>query len=66
MVEDDENDAVLVQRALDASRRPFTPERVTRLSAALELPFVPVLVLTRLDDEEVGRGAENCGWGGAR
>src|SRR5206468_8869163 len=36
VVEDDENDAFLVQRALDASRRPFTPERATSLPAALD------------------------------
>lgn len=92
MVEDDENDAFLVQRALGASRRPFTPERVTSLSAALErlarggidvvlldlalpdaqsfdgvhrigsaCPFVPVVVLTGLADEDVGLKAVQVG-----
>jgi len=85
VVEDDENDAFLVQRALDASRRPFTPERATSLSAALDrlarggidavlldlalpdaqgfdgvhrisgaYPFVPVVVLTGLEVEDIG------------
>jgi DNA-binding response OmpR family regulator len=92
VVEDDENDAFLVQRALGASRRPFTPERATTLSAALDrlarggidivlldlalpdvqafdgvdrisaaYPFVPVVVLTGLEDEDVGLKAVQVG-----
>src|SRR6185436_146482 len=92
VVEDNEDDAFLVQRALDASRRPFTRERASRLVAALnrlarggidvvlldlalpdakgfdavqrigaEYPFVPVVVLTGLEDEEVGLKAVQVG-----
>jgi DNA-binding response OmpR family regulator len=92
VIEDDDNDALLVQRALDASRRPFTPERATSLSAALDrlarggvdvvlldlalpdaqafdgvhrisaaYPFVPVVVLTGLEDEDVGLKAVQVG-----
>ena len=92
IVEDNEDDAFLVQRALDASRRPFTRERVTRLAAALDRlarggvdvvlldlalpetqgfdavhrigaqhPFVPIVVLTGLEDEEVGLKAVQGG-----
>ena len=92
VIEDDDNDAFLVQRALDASRRPFTPERVTSLEAGLDRlarggidvvlldlalpdaqafdgvhrlsgvhPFVPVVVLTGLEDEDVGLKAVQVG-----
>jgi len=91
-VEDNEDDAVLVDRALDASRRPFTRERASRLTAALDRlarggidvvlldlalpdahgfdgvqrigadhPFVPVVVLTGLEDEDVGLKAVQGG-----
>jgi len=92
LVEDDENDAFLVGRALDASRRPFARERAVRLSAALDRlgrggidvvlldlalpdaqgfdavqrigaahPFIPVVVLTGLDDEDLGLKAVQVG-----
>ena len=92
VVEDNENDALLVQRALGASRLPFTPERATSLSAALDRlgrggidavlldlalpdaqgfdgvqrisgahPFVPVVVLTGLEDEDIGLKAVQVG-----
>jgi len=92
VVEDNEDDALLVQRALDGTTRPFTRERVVRLSAALdrlarggidvvlldlalpdaqrfdavqrigaEHPFVPVVVLTGLEDEDVGLKAVQGG-----
>jgi CheY-like chemotaxis protein len=86
VVEDNEDDALLVQRALDRTTRPFTRERVVRLSAALdrlarggidvvlldlslpdaerigaEHPFVPVVVLTGLEDEDVGLKAVQGG-----
>jgi DNA-binding response OmpR family regulator len=92
VIEDDENDALLVERALDASRRPFARERAGRLSAALDRlarggidvvlldlalpdaqgfdavhrigaahPFVPVVVLTGLEDEDTGLRAVQFG-----
>jgi len=92
VVEDNADDAVLVERALDATRRPFVREAATRLSAALnrlarggidvvlldlglpdadgfdgvnriaaQHPFVPVVVLTGLEDEDVGLKAVQAG-----
>jgi len=92
VVEDNADDAVLVERALDATRRPFVREAATRLSAALnrlarggidvvlldlglpdadgfdgvnriaaQHPFVPVVVLTGLEDEDVGLKAVQVG-----
>ncbi|PYQ13502.1 MAG: hypothetical protein DMF80_14590 [Acidobacteria bacterium] len=92
VVEDDPDDIVLVEQALDAVRRPFLRERVDRLSAALDRlrrggidvvlldlnlpdawnfdgvcriaadhPFVPIVVLTGLDDEEAGLKAVQAG-----
>ena len=92
VVEDDDNDGVLIQRALSASVRPFAHERVTSISAALDRlarggidvmlldlalpdarsfdgvqriggahPFVPVVVLTGLDDADVGLKAVQVG-----
>lgn len=92
VVEDNPDDAILVERALDATRRPFVREGATRLSAALnrlarggidvvlldlglpdadgfdgvnriaaQHPFVPVVVLTGLEDEDVGLKAVQVG-----
>jgi DNA-binding response OmpR family regulator len=92
VVEDNGDDAVLVQRALDATQRPFTREHASRLSGALdrlarggidvvlldlalpdaqgfeavrrigaEHPFVPVVVLTGLEDEDIGLKAVQVG-----
>lgn len=92
VVEDNADDAVLVERALEATGRPFVREAATRLSAALnrlarggidvvlldlglpdahgcdgvnriaaQHPFVPVVVLTGLEDEEVGLKAVQAG-----
>ena len=92
IIEDNADDAVLVERALDATRRPFVREAATRLSAALtrlgrggidvvlldlglpdadgfdgvnriaaQHPFVPVVVLTGLEDEDVGLKAVQVG-----
>jgi DNA-binding response OmpR family regulator len=92
VVEDDPNDLVLVERALQAARRPFLRDRADRLSAALDRlarggidvvlldlnlpdawnldgvsriaadhPFVPIVVLTGLDDEEAGLKAVQAG-----
>jgi DNA-binding response OmpR family regulator len=92
VVEDAPDDALLVERALDAMRRPFLRERAGRLSEALDrlsrggidvvlldlglpdahgfdgvhrigtvYPFVPVVVLTGLEDEEVGLRAVQVG-----
>ena len=92
VVEDDPDDIVLVEHALDAARRPFARERADRLSVALDRlgrggidvvlldlnlpdawnfdgvrrigadhPFVPIVVLTGLDDEEAGLKAVQAG-----
>src|SRR6267142_907953 len=75
VVEDNEDDALLVQRALDRTTRPFARERVVLLDLALpdaqrfdavqrigaDHPFVPVVVLTGLEDEDVGLKAVQGG-----
>jgi DNA-binding response OmpR family regulator len=92
VVEDKEDDAHHLQRALDPIPRPFTRERASRLSGALdrmarggidvvlldlalpdaqgfdgvlrigaEHPFVPVVVLTGLEDEDIGLKAVQVG-----
>jgi DNA-binding response OmpR family regulator len=92
VVEDNPDDAVLVERALDATHRPYVRETAPRLSAALhrlarggvdvvlldlglpdvlgldgvnritaQHPFVPVVVLTGLEDEEIGLKAVQGG-----
>lgn len=92
VVEDNPDDAVLVERALDATSRPYVRETATRLSAALhrlarggvdvvlldlglpdvlgldgvnriaaQHPFVPVVVLTGLEDEDIGLKAVQGG-----
>jgi len=92
LVEDDADDAVLVERALVGTRRPYVCETAGDIAVALdrlarggidvvlldlglpdalgldgvnrigaEHPFVPVVVLTGLDDEEVGLKAVQVG-----
>jgi DNA-binding response OmpR family regulator len=92
VVEDNPDDAALVERALAASPRPYVRETVPRVATALQRlarggidvvlldlglpdadgfdgvnriaadhPFVPVVVLTGLEDEEVGLRAVQVG-----
>ena len=92
VVEDNPDDALLIERALDTTGRPFVRETTGRLSAALDRlarggidvvlldlalpdargfdavqrigadhPFIPVVVLTGLEDEEVGLKAVQAG-----
>jgi len=92
VVEDDPDDALLIERAIDTTGRPFVRETTGRLSAALDRlarggidvvlldlalpdargfdavqrigadhPFIPIVVLTGLEDEEVGLKAVQAG-----
>jgi CheY-like chemotaxis protein len=92
VVEDDPDDALLIERAIDTTGRPFVRETAGRLSAALDRlarggidvvlldlalpdargfdavqrigadhPFIPIVVLTGHEDEEVGLKAVQAG-----
>src|SRR5438128_2200267 len=70
VVEDNEDDALLVQRALDGTTRPFTRERVVRLSAALDRLAGgrrgPAGELTPQANDEEERNEQKDAGGGAR